>query len=68
MSEREEKGDTYFFSERSYGSFSRSFRLPPDADAEAVSAGLKDGILTIRVPKKAAAAPEGARKVKIASG
>jgi HSP20 family protein len=68
MSEREEKGDTYFFSERSYGSFSRSFRLPPDADADAVSAGLKDGILTIRVPKKAAAAPEGARKVKIASG
>jgi HSP20 family protein len=43
MSEREEKGETYFFSERSYGSFSRSFRLPPDADAEAVSAGLKDG-------------------------
>jgi HSP20 family protein len=32
-SEREEKGETYFFSERSYGSFSRSFRLPPDADA-----------------------------------
>jgi HSP20 family protein len=44
MSEREEKGDTYFFSERSYGSFSRSFRLPPDADADAVSAGLKDGV------------------------
>jgi HSP20 family protein len=68
MSEREEKGDTYFFSERSYGSFSRSFRLPPDADAEAVSAALRDGVLTIHVPKKADQTPEGARKVKIASG
>lgn len=67
-SEREEKGETYFFSERSYGSFSRSFRLPPDADAEAVTAGLKDGILTIRVPKKADKTPEGARKVKIGAG
>ena len=26
--EREEKGETWFFSERQYGSFSRSFRLP----------------------------------------
>ena len=30
--EREEKGETWFFSERQYGAFSRSFRLPPDAD------------------------------------
>jgi HSP20 family protein len=67
-SEREEKGETYFFSERSYGSFSRSFRLPPDADGEAVTAGLKDGILTIRVSKKADTSPEGARKVAIGRG
>jgi HSP20 family protein len=67
-SEREETGETYFFSERTYGSFSRSFRLPPDADAEAVNADLKDGLLTIRVPKKAPAAKEGARKVKIGKG
>jgi HSP20 family protein len=67
-SEREETGETYFFSERAYGSFSRSFRLPPDADAEAVAAGLKDGLLTIRVPKKAEKTPEGARKVAIDKG
>jgi HSP20 family protein len=67
-SEREEKGETYFFSERSYGSFSRSFRLPPDADGEAVTAGLKDGILTIRVSKKTDTSPEGARKVAIGRG
>ena len=30
--EREEKGETWFFSERQYGAFSRSFRLPEPAD------------------------------------
>ena len=38
---REEEGDTWYFSERQYGSFSRSFRLPPDADEGKVSADLK---------------------------
>ena len=38
---REEKGETWYFSERQYGSFSRSFRLPPDADDAGVSADLK---------------------------
>lgn len=63
--EREEKGETWFFSERQYGSFSRSFRLPPDADDGKVSADLKGGILTIKVPKKSAADAAGARSVKI---
>ena len=51
--EREEKGETWFFSERQYGAFSRSFRLPPDAEAGKVDAHLKDGVLTITVPKTA---------------
>lgn len=50
--EREESGDTWFFSERSFGSFSRSFRLPPDADADKVEADLKDGVLTVSVKKR----------------
>ena len=49
--EREEKGETWYFSERQYGSFSRSFRLPPDADEDNVKADLKNGVLTITVPK-----------------
>ena len=49
--EREEKGETWYFSERQYGSFSRSFRLPPDADEDKVKADLKNGVLTITVPK-----------------
>lgn len=62
-SEREEKGDTWYFSERQFGSFSRSFRLPGDADAGQVKAEMKDGVLTITVPKKAA--PAAAARVPI---
>ncbi|QFT91992.1 Spore protein SP21 [Roseovarius sp. THAF9] len=62
--EREEKGDTWFFSERQFGSFSRTFRLPADADGDKVDAALKDGVLTITVPKTTPKAPE-ARKVSI---
>ena len=62
--EREEKGETWYFSERQYGAFSRSFRLPPDADEANVSAELKDGVLHVTVPKTAPEVPE-AKKVKI---
>ena len=61
---REEKGETWFFSERQYGSFSRSFRLPPDAADEGVEADLKDGVLTVTVPKSVPKTPPTA-KVKI---
>jgi len=56
-SEREEKKEQRRYVERSYGSFSRSFRLPPDADAEHVDASFKDGVLTIRLPKTEAKKP-----------
>jgi HSP20 family protein len=49
---REEKGRTYFFSEREYGAFQRSFRLPVEALDENISADFQDGVLTVRVPKK----------------
>jgi HSP20 family protein len=41
--------------ERSYGSFSRAFPLPLDVDREAIKASFKDGVLTLRLPRK----PEG---------
>jgi HSP20 family protein len=62
--EREETGDTWYFSERQYGSFSRSFRLPPDADETAVDADLKDGVLTVLVPRSEPK-HSGAKKVEI---
>ena len=64
--EEEKKGDTWYFSERQYGAFRRSFRLPEDADSQGVSAHMKDGVLTVRVPKLAKPEAEKARKIEIA--
>ena len=62
---REEKGDTWYFSERQFGSFSRTFRLPADADQGNVSADLKAGVLTLTVAR---AAPEAAKSRKVPIG
>jgi HSP20 family protein len=51
--EHEEVGRTYFFSEREYGSFQRTFRLPPDADSEKIDAEFSDGILRLKIAKQA---------------
>ncbi len=48
--------------ERSYGKFSRSFRLPTTVDTSKISAQYKDGVLEIVLPKLEEAKP---RKVKI---
>ncbi|MCB2136253.1 MAG: Hsp20/alpha crystallin family protein [Rhodobacteraceae bacterium] len=62
---REERGETWYFSERQYGAFSRSFRLPADADAAKISADLKDGILTLVVQRLAPEAASKTRRVPI---
>ena len=49
--EHEETGRAYFFSEREYGAFQRSFRLPPDAAGDRIDAAFKNGVLTIKIPK-----------------
>lgn len=41
----------YWLTERSVGEFSRSFSFPSRIDQDAVTAGFKDGILSITVPK-----------------
>ena len=46
---KEEKGEKYHRVESSYGSFTRSFTLPEDADEEKIFADYKDGLLTVRV-------------------
>jgi len=48
--EREEKDEHRHYVERSYGSFSRGFRMPPDASND-IKASFKDGILTVEVAK-----------------
>lgn len=52
-SEKEEKNKDYHIVERSYGSFSRSIRLPFDADAEAVKAQFNKGVLKVTISKPA---------------
>src|SRR6516162_8552342 len=49
--EKEEKDKNYYFSERSYGSFQRSFELPASVDRDKVSADFSKGVLTITLPK-----------------
>ena len=55
----EESGETYFFSEREFGAFQRTFRLPPDADQDGISADFENGVLTVSVPKVKKASGEG---------
>jgi HSP20 family protein len=58
---REEGGWTYFFSEREFGAFQRSFRLPPDAAPDRIDALFRNGILTVRIPRLQATANDSRR-------
>jgi HSP20 family protein len=51
-SSHEEKDKTYYFSERTYGAFQRTFRLPADVDDSRIEAVAADGVLTLRIPKR----------------
>ena len=51
--EEERKESNYYCCERYYGSFLRSINLPGNVDAKKISAGYKDGILEISLPKTA---------------
>ncbi len=56
--EERKEGDTYFVYERQYGNFSRSFSLPDEANTNAVEAALIDGVLTVKIGKKAESKPK----------
>jgi len=49
--EKEEKNKNYYLSERSYGSFQRSFALPDGVDRSKISAAFSKGVLTVTLPK-----------------
>jgi len=51
-SEREEKKDDYHLTERSYGSFLRSFRIADDVDVDKVTAAFDKGVLKVTLPKR----------------
>jgi HSP20 family protein len=53
VSGKEKKNDgTYVLRERRINSFSRSFKLPENADPETISAAFKNGILTLEIQKR----------------
>lgn len=56
--EERKEGETYYIYERQYGSFSRSFTLPDSANGEGIKADLKDGVLEVVIPKRAAEKPQ----------
>ena len=53
--EKEEKKKDRYLSERRYGSFSRSFRVPSGVDADKIEANFKNGVLKLTLPKSAEA-------------
>ena len=54
-SEREEEKKGYLMSERRYGSFRRSFRVPDDVDENKITAKFDKGVMSISLPKTASA-------------
>ncbi|MFO1467798.1 MAG: Hsp20/alpha crystallin family protein [Steroidobacteraceae bacterium] len=55
---KEDKDENTLRVESFYGSFSRSFALPENADQDNISAETKDGILRVRIPKVPAKTPK----------
>ena len=58
----EVKEEQFHRIERQYGTFSRSFSLPPSVDAAKISAEHRNGVLTIRLPAREEAKP---RQIKV---
>lgn len=65
--EEEDKETGYRHVERSYGSFQRSFALPPSADTSKAAAVFQKGVLTVTIPKNPKEA-EPVKKIEISAG
>lgn len=65
--EKGEKEGEYYISERSYGAFERTLRLPEGADPEKIEARMAAGVLTLTIPKTEKARAK-AHKIKIKQG
>ncbi len=59
------KEDNYYKIESSFGSFSRSFTLPEEADIENIHAESEDGVLEVIVPKLESAKVDKVKKIDI---
>ena len=65
--EKEEKKKDYYLSERRYGSFQRSFRVPDGVDASKIEAKFNNGVLTVTLPKTVEAQKKQ-KKIEVKKG
>jgi HSP20 family protein len=63
--EKKDESDNFHRVERSYGSFTRSFTLPPTVSSENVEANFDNGILRLALAKREEAKP---RRIEIKAG
>lgn len=61
---KEEKGERFYRSERSYGSFRRSIPLPEEVEEDNIEATYKQGVLNVKMPKRPGA-EKGTKKIDI---
>lgn len=60
--EKKDEGDNFHRVERSYGSFTRSFNLPPTVSSENANAEFENGVLRLTLAKREEAKP---RRIEI---
>lgn len=60
--EKKDEGDNFHRVERSYGSFTRSFTLPPTVSSENANAEFENGVLRLSLAKREEAKP---RRIEI---
>ena len=65
--EKKDEGDNFHRVERSYGSFTRSFTLPPTVSSENAQAEFENGVLRLTLAKREEAKPRRI-EIKAASG
>lgn len=63
--EKKDEGENFHRVERSYGSFTRSFTLPPTVSSDNVAATFENGVLRLELAKREEAKP---RRIEIKAG
>lgn len=63
--EKEEKDQHFYRIERHYGQFQRVLELPADVELEKISASMKNGVLTLTLPRQTGVTNNGQRSISI---
>jgi HSP20 family protein len=64
-SEVEEEKEGFSHYEKHYGSFRRTFQIPEEVESEKIEAKMKDGVLTLTLPRNKEKAKDGEHRVTI---